>query len=129
MNYKASTAAPRRDAAGQVASFKMRGKMATDVCKFWRGDAGYGFFVVEGGLDLFFHASQVRRAGYTALTQGQRARFNIGSNARTGKPMAVDVELMEPIISPQLSPKSFRAEQSEHRDEHRVLAQAVFAKR
>ena len=107
----------------------MRGKMTTGVCKFWRGDAGYGFFLIEGGPDLFVHASQVRRAGYTSLTQGQRAQFKIGRNVRTRKPMAVDIELMEPIVSPRLSPTSFRAEQSEYGDAQRVLAEAVFMKR
>ena len=103
--------------------------MAIGVCKFWRGDTGYGFFEVEDGPDLFVHASQVRHAGYAALTQGQRARFKIGSNARTGKPMAVDVELMEPIISPKLSPTSFRAEHSNDQEARRVLAEAAFVKR
>jgi cold shock CspA family protein len=103
--------------------------MAIGVCKFWRGDTGYGFFEVEDGPDLFVHVSQVRRAGYAALTHGQRARFKIGSNARTSKPMAVDVELMEPIISPKLSPTSFHAEHSNDYEAHRAPAEATFMKR
>jgi hypothetical protein len=43
--------------------------------------------------------------------------------------MAVDIELMEPIVSPQLSPTSFHVDQSEHRDERRAVAEAVFMKR
>jgi CspA family cold shock protein len=103
--------------------------MAIGVCKFWRGDTGYGFFEVEEGPDLFVHISQVKSAGYAALTQGQRAQFKIGSNARTGKPMAVDVELMEPIISPKLSPTSFRAEHLNDYGARRMLAEAAFMKR
>jgi CspA family cold shock protein len=67
-------------------------------------DFGYGFFEVEDGRDLFVHVSQVKRAGFSALTQGQRARFELGSNARIGQPMAIDLQLLEPIISPKVTP-------------------------
>jgi cold shock protein len=98
--------------------------MALGVCKFWRGDFGYGFFEVEDGRDLFVHVSQVKRAGFSALTQGQRARFELGSNARIGQPMAIDLQLLEPIISPKVTPTPFRPERSS-----REIAEAAFTKR
>jgi hypothetical protein len=60
----------------------------------------------------------------SALTQGQRARFEFGSNARTGRPMAIDLELLEPIISPKVTPTEFRPERSS-----REIAEAAFTKR
>ena len=81
--------------------------MAIGVCRFWRDDKGYGFFAINDGSDLCVHASQIRLAGYAALTQGQRAQFDIGSNAKTGQPMAIDLVLLEPIISPKVTPTAF----------------------
>ena len=97
--------------------------MAAGVCKFWRGDLGYGFLTVQGGPDLFVHTSQVKRAGYIALTQGQRIKFEIGSSNRTGQPMAVDLELLEPIISPKATFTTSRSATL------RQTAEAVFTKR
>ena len=81
--------------------------MALGFCKFWRAHFGYGLFEVEDGRDLFVHVSQVRRAGFSALTQGQRAWFEFGSDAATGRLMAIDLRLLEPIISPKLIPTAF----------------------
>ena len=81
--------------------------MAFGVCKFWRAHFGFGLFELEDGRDLFVHVSQVKRAGFSALTQGQRARFELGSDATTGRPMAIDLQLLEPIISPKVTPTAF----------------------
>jgi cold shock CspA family protein len=81
--------------------------MAIGVCTFWRDDKGYGLFAINDGSDLFVHASQVRLAGYTALTQGQCAQFDIGSNAKTGQPIAIDLVLLEPIVSPKATLTAF----------------------
>ena len=81
--------------------------MALGVCKFWREHFGCGLFEVEDGRDLFVHVSEVKRAGFSALTQGQRARFESRSNPSTGRPMAIDLQLLEPIISPEVTPTAF----------------------
>ena len=97
--------------------------MTTGVCKFWRGDLGYGFLTVQGGPDLFVHTSQVKRAGYMALAQGQRVKFEMGKNNRTGQSMAVDLEPLEPIISPKATFTTSRSATP------RETAEAVFTKR
>ena len=81
--------------------------MALGVCKFWRAHFGFGLFELEDGCDLFVDVSQVRRAGFSALTQGQRARFELGSNASTGRAMAINLQLLEPIISPKVTSTAF----------------------
>src|SRR5262245_33777723 len=100
--------------------------MPIGTCKFWRADKGYGFLAIEDGPDVFVHASQIRPAGYAALTEGQKVKFEIGSNAKTGQPMAVNLQLLEPIISPKSMPTSFHADDT--RDVHRQLAETAFLK-
>jgi cold shock protein len=100
--------------------------MPIGTCKFWRADKGFGFLMVGNSHDVFVHVSQVRHVGYAALVEGQRLRFEVGANPRTGKPVAVDLKLMEPVVSPKVAPTWFRAGQAENRDEQRALAEASF---
>ena len=93
--------------------------MPIGMCKFWRADKGFGFLAIEDEPDVFVHVSQVQRAGYAALTEGQKVKFEIGSNAKTGRPMAVDLELLEPIFSPKVTPTSFHAREMDG-EAHRV---------
>src|SRR5262245_45197443 len=100
--------------------------MPIGTCKFWRNDKGFGFLQVEGSRDAFVHVSEVQRAGYAALAEGQQVRFELAISARTGRENAVAIELIEPIASPQIGPTSFHAE-GDHAA-HRVLAETAFLK-
>src|SRR5262245_45263218 len=98
----------------------MRGK-----CKFWRADSGYCFLQTDHG-DLFCHISAIH--GYDALVPGQLVKFSLGVSVKNGKPCAVGVELLEPIISPRV----FQAEPNCDLDDataHRQLAEQVFMRR
>jgi hypothetical protein len=52
--------------------------------------------------------NQVRQ--YAELAIGQRLRYRIELSPRSGKDQAVDVTLLEPIISPTAPVHAFRAE-------------------
>ena len=100
--------------------------MPVGLVKFWKEAAGYGFITVdEPGHDVFVHVSAVRRAGFCGLTSGQRLRFEVGSNARNGKPMATDLVLLKPIIPQRSMPTSFHAAEESPRD----IAEAAFMRR
>jgi len=59
-----------------------------------------------------------------ALAQDQRVKFEIGRNNRTGQPMAVDLALLEPIISPKATFTTTRSATTP-----RETAEAAFIKR
>src|SRR5262245_56363822 len=85
--------------------------MPAGSVKFYRSSEGWGFIANRADQrDYFVHASQVRRAGYAALAEGQRVQFDIGSNAKTRQRMAVDMKLLEQIISTNVTPTAFRPE-------------------
>jgi cold shock CspA family protein len=68
-----------------------------------------GFFFVKRddgeGNDVFLHIRDVlphRR--YSELAIGQRVRFELGKNPNNGRTCAVNVELVEPILSQEAVP-------------------------
>jgi cold shock protein len=87
--------------------------------KFW-SERGFAFIAPDDGSpDVFVHVYQVGRAGYAALERGQVVRFDVRTNRRNGKLEAVDLELVEPIVSPRLE----RHHHREHDDDDdRLLA-------
>jgi CspA family cold shock protein len=97
--------------------------MPIGTVKFFKD--GYGFLAQDHSTtDMFVHVSEVRRAGYDALIAGQRARYEVGANPKNGRRCAVEVELLEPIISPA----NAWSEQDMH-GAHVPIAQSTFMQR
>src|SRR5947207_7477134 len=109
----------------------MRIKMPKGTVKFWKIENGYGFARVEGERDVFVHISQVQRAGFASLAIGQSIEFHIAPDPKTGKDRAVDVRLIEPIISPKATPRAFHAEADDlaAASSHMELARQTFMQR
>ena len=69
-------------------------KMITGTVKFFNVTKGFGFIEPEdGSKDAFVHISAVERAGMTSLSEGQKVRFELVSDARSGKMSADKLEL------------------------------------
>jgi CspA family cold shock protein len=51
--------------------------MAQGTVKWFSGDKGYGFIAVEGGPDVFVHASAITGGGYRSLEERQKVEFDI----------------------------------------------------
>ena len=63
--------------------------MPQGTVKWFNGQKGFGFIQPEGGgKDVFVHISAVERAGMSSLNEGQKIRFDIVSDRRTGKSSA-----------------------------------------
>jgi cold shock protein len=106
--------------------------MLEGTVKFFKVEAGYGFIAQDGGTgaDVFVHVTAVKDAGYQELVRGQRVRFNIGSNPKTGRDQATDLQLIEPVISPPVTPHAFRAESDlDEATSHMALATQAFMRR
>jgi CspA family cold shock protein len=68
--------------------------MATGTVIRWIDDRGFGFIKCdEDSEELFVHVSGVI-SSVDALQPGQRVRFKQGINERSGRPNAIDVELI-----------------------------------
>jgi CspA family cold shock protein len=79
--------------------------MSRGVVKFFNAAKGYGFIAPDdGGADVFVHASAVEQSGLSGLNEGDTVTFEIGHDHRTGKPSAVELELIDVASqSPRLS--------------------------
>jgi len=67
--------------------------MAQGTVKFFNTQKGYGFIAQDnGGPDVFVHVSAVQRAGLTGLVEGQKLRFDIEADRRTGKSAAANLQ-------------------------------------
>lgn len=67
--------------------------MATGIVKYFTGERGFGFIRPDaGGADVFFHVSAIAEGDDPAV--GQAVTFEIGVDARSGKPKAVNVEIV-----------------------------------
>jgi CspA family cold shock protein len=69
--------------------------MITGTVKFFDVSKGFGFIEPEdGSKDAFVHATALERAGMTGLSEGQKVRFELVSDARSGKMSADKLELV-----------------------------------
>ena len=59
---------------------------------------GYGFICPDiagnDGKDVFAHITDVERSGLADLREGDRVRYDLKSNSRTGRTKAVNIELI-----------------------------------
>ena len=70
------------------------GPEVTGVVKFFNTTKGFGFIQPEnGGADVFVHISAVERSGLRSLNEGQRVSFQVGTDRKTGKAAAENVNL------------------------------------
>lgn len=64
--------------------------MATGTVKWFNSTKGYGFIQPDaGGADVFVHITAVERAGFRALTDGQKLSYEIATEK--GKSSAVNL--------------------------------------
>lgn len=67
--------------------------MITGTVKFFNASKGFGFIEPEdGSKDAFVHISAVERAGMSTLNEGQKVKFELVSDARSGKMSADKLE-------------------------------------
>ena len=63
--------------------------MNTGTVKWFNSTKGFGFIQPDNGsTDVFVHASAVERAGMRSLTDGQKIRYDIVQDSRSGKSSA-----------------------------------------
>ena len=68
--------------------------MTTGTVKFFNLTKGFGFIEPEdGSKDAFVHISAVERAGLGALSEGQKVRFELVTDRKSGKLAAENLEL------------------------------------
>ena len=69
--------------------------MITGTVKFFNASKGFGFIEPEdGSKDAFVHATALERAGMASISEGQKVRFELVSDARSGKMSAEKLELV-----------------------------------
>lgn len=61
-------------------------RMATGTVKWFNSQKGFGFIQPDnGGADVFVHISAVERAGLRGLNDGQKIRYEMVQDKRSGK--------------------------------------------
>lgn len=82
-----------RVAARVCLSITKEVNMATGTVKFFAQDKGFGFITPDdGGQDVFVHISAI---GFgEALKDGQKVRYEVGQDRKTGKSMAENVSVI-----------------------------------
>lgn len=69
--------------------------MTTGTVKWFDSRKGFGFIAPDdGSKDAFVHISAVQRAGLEELREGQKVRFELVPDRRSGKTAAENLELM-----------------------------------
>ena len=69
--------------------------MATGTVKWFNAQKGFGFIQPEsGGPDVFVHISAVERAGLNDLAEGQKVKFELATDKRSGKKSADRLQLV-----------------------------------
>jgi cold shock CspA family protein len=54
-------------------------------------ERGFGFIIGDDGAEHFFHSSKC--LDWECLAQRDRVTFDLGTNEKTGRAMAIDVRL------------------------------------
>ena len=69
--------------------------MTTGTVKWFNPTKGFGFIEPEdGGGDVFVHISAVEQAGFSSLEEGQKIRYELEADRRTGKQSATGLEVL-----------------------------------
>jgi cold shock protein len=67
--------------------------MNTGTVKWFNSTKGYGFIAPDNGTqDVFVHVSAVERAGMHGLTEGQKIRYDVVEDKRSGKSSADNLQ-------------------------------------
>ena len=68
--------------------------MTPGTVKFYNAQKGFGFIQPDDGQkDVFVHATALERAGIPGLNEGQKVRFDVRNDPRTGKVGVNAIEL------------------------------------
>ena len=67
--------------------------MNTGTVKWFNSTKGFGFIQPDNGdADVFVHVSAVERAGMRSLSDGQKIRYDILQDRRSGKSSADNLQ-------------------------------------
>ena len=65
--------------------------MPTGTVKWFNATKGFGFIQPDdGSKDVFVHVSAVERAGMDSLREGQKVRYEVREDSRSGRTSAED---------------------------------------
>ena len=68
--------------------------MKTGTVKWFNSRKGYGFIKpVDGAFDVYVHINAVERAGLAELKEGQKIKFDIATDDRTGEIFAENLSV------------------------------------
>jgi CspA family cold shock protein len=70
--------------------------MTTGTVKWFNLQKGFGFIAPDdGGKDAFVHVSALERAGIDNLREGQKLRFELMSDQKSGKMAAENLSVLD----------------------------------
>jgi cold shock CspA family protein len=68
------------------------------ICKHYLDSRGFGFFAVTShpnSRDVFFHIRELEKVGIKKIDIGDRVRFNVEADERSGRSKATDIEILD----------------------------------
>ena len=67
--------------------------MPIGTVKWFNAQKGYGFIQPEGGgNDVFVHISALERSGLGSLNEGQKVKYEVERDQRSGKMSATNLQ-------------------------------------